>query len=99
MMCFASVGEKIKTYKLYDHVSKKIIVSKDVVFEESKSWNLNKPSGKPSSLYGINDDEAVENDYDVNQSSPLVNQHEPSYHVNQPSPPRDYKPINQDTVE
>jgi hypothetical protein len=33
------VSEESKAYKLYDPVSRKIIVSRDVVFEESKGWN------------------------------------------------------------
>lgn len=33
------VSEESKAYKLYDPVAKKIIVSRDVVFEESKGWN------------------------------------------------------------
>ena len=33
------VSEKSKAYRLYDPVSKKIVVSRDVVFEEDKCWN------------------------------------------------------------
>ena len=33
------VSEESKTYRLYDPVSKKIVVSRDVVFEEDKCWN------------------------------------------------------------
>lgn len=33
------VSEESKAYKLYDPASKKIIVSRYVVFEESKSWD------------------------------------------------------------
>ncbi|WKA06778.1 hypothetical protein VitviT2T_024662 [Vitis vinifera] len=33
------VSEESKAYKLYDPVSKKIVVSRDVVFEEDKCWN------------------------------------------------------------
>ena len=33
------VNEESKAYRLYDPVGKKIVVSKDVVFEEDKSWN------------------------------------------------------------
>jgi hypothetical protein len=32
------VSEESKAYKLYDPASKRIIVSGDVVFEESKGW-------------------------------------------------------------
>ena len=33
------VSEESKAYRLYDPVSKKIVVSRDVVFEEDKFWN------------------------------------------------------------
>jgi len=33
------VSEESKAYKLYGPIAKKIIVSRDVVFEESKGWN------------------------------------------------------------
>ena len=33
------VNEESKAYRLYDLVAKKIVVSRDVVFEEDKSWN------------------------------------------------------------
>jgi hypothetical protein len=32
------VSEESKAYKLYDPITKKIIISRDVVFEESKGW-------------------------------------------------------------
>lgn len=38
------VSEESKAYKLYDPVNKKIIVSRDVVFEESKGWMWNEES-------------------------------------------------------
>ncbi|PNX60579.1 cysteine-rich receptor-like protein kinase 25-like protein, partial [Trifolium pratense] len=37
------VSEESKAYKLYDPIEKKIIISRDVIFEESKSWNWSKP--------------------------------------------------------
>ena len=36
------VSEESKAYRLYDPISHKIIVSRDVVFEEDKSWDWNK---------------------------------------------------------
>ena len=36
---FLGVSEEFKTYQLYDPVAKRVIVSKDVVFEENESWN------------------------------------------------------------
>ncbi|MCI04453.1 retrovirus-related pol polyprotein from transposon tnt 1-94, partial [Trifolium medium] len=39
------VSEESKAYKLYNLIEKKILVSRDVVFEENKSWNWNKNDG------------------------------------------------------
>ena len=35
------VSDESKAYKLYNPITKKVIVSRDVVFEENKSWNWN----------------------------------------------------------
>jgi len=39
------VSEESKAYRLYDPASQKIIVSRDVVFEEDKCWNWDKQYG------------------------------------------------------
>jgi len=40
MLCvLLGVSDESKAYRLFDPVSKKIIVSRDVVFEETKGWN------------------------------------------------------------
>ena len=36
------VSEESKAYKLYDPISQKIIISRDVVFEEDKNWDWDK---------------------------------------------------------
>ena len=33
------VSDELKAYRLFDPVNKKIIINKDVVFEENKGWN------------------------------------------------------------
>jgi hypothetical protein len=33
------VSEESKAYKVYDIVGEKVIISRDVVFDESKGWN------------------------------------------------------------
>lgn len=38
------MSEESKAYKLYDPVEEKIIVRRDVVFEESKGWKWNEKS-------------------------------------------------------
>jgi transposase InsO family protein len=40
------VSDESKAYKLYDPTRKKILISKDVVFEENKSWNWNNGGNK-----------------------------------------------------
>jgi hypothetical protein len=44
------VSEESKAYKLYDPVDKKIIISRDVVFEESKSWEWGKSQNKSNKV-------------------------------------------------
>ena len=36
---FLGVSDESKAYRLYDPVSKKIIISKDVIFQEDECWN------------------------------------------------------------
>nr|DAD39485.1 TPA_asm: hypothetical protein HUJ06_013808 [Nelumbo nucifera] len=36
------VSEESKAYRLYDPIAKKIVISRDVVFEEEKSWDWDK---------------------------------------------------------
>lgn len=35
----SGVSEESKAYRLYDPVAIKVIISRDVVFEEDKSWS------------------------------------------------------------
>lgn len=39
---FLGVSDESKAYRLYDPVSKKIIISKDVIFQEDECWNWGK---------------------------------------------------------
>ena len=34
------VSDESKIYRLFDPVNKKVLISKDVIFEEQKGWNL-----------------------------------------------------------
>lgn len=36
---FLGISEESKAYRLYDPTAKRVIVSRDVVFEENESWN------------------------------------------------------------
>ena len=38
---FLGVSQESKAFRMYDPVSKKIVVSRDVVFEEEEKWNWN----------------------------------------------------------
>lgn len=38
-MCESLCSEESKAYKLYEHVEGKIIIDRDVLFEETKCWN------------------------------------------------------------
>ncbi|PNX66111.1 copia-type polyprotein, partial [Trifolium pratense] len=73
------LSEESKAYKLYDPENGKIIISRDVVFEENKGWNWNKISDKKqnqssndvlsdeecSTSAPANDNEAPANDNEV----------------------------------
>lgn len=36
---FIGYSEQLKAYKLYNHVTKKTLISKDVMFKKNESWN------------------------------------------------------------
>lgn len=36
---FLGISDESKAYKLFDPIAKKIIISRDVIFEEDKSWD------------------------------------------------------------
>lgn len=38
-MCFLGVSYESKVYKLFNPITNNVIIRKDVVFEEEKSWN------------------------------------------------------------
>jgi hypothetical protein len=60
------VNEESKAYKLYDPEKKKIIISRDVVFEEKKSWNWGNSDSK---VYNDNAD----SDIDVEETKSVGN--------------------------
>jgi transposase InsO family protein len=76
------VSEESKAYKLYDPEKKKIIVSRDVVFDEDKSWNWSKSDQEqPDATSHVDADEVSEvefpqaptNDVPVNTETGNVN--------------------------
>ena len=38
---FLGYSEELKAYKLYNPLTKKLVVSRDVIFDEDKSWSWN----------------------------------------------------------
>ena len=50
------MSEESKGYKLYDRKWKKVVISRDVVFEESQGWNWNDSENTQSSSYLIDND-------------------------------------------
>lgn len=43
---FVEVSDESKAWRLYDPVMKKILISKDVVFDEGKSWDWDQTNQK-----------------------------------------------------
>ncbi|KAK2452730.1 hypothetical protein QL285_000498 [Trifolium repens] len=61
MCILLGISEESKAYKLYDPVNKKVLISRDVVFEESKSWNWNQDKGIGTSQIEFDDNEDIAN--------------------------------------
>ncbi|GKA37146.1 retrovirus-related pol polyprotein from transposon TNT 1-94 [Tanacetum coccineum] len=77
------VSEESKAYRLYDPVNNKIVVSKDVVFEEEASWNWAQESAiNPADLEWVDKDEQ-ENNGDEPNSSVVIN--DPSNELDGPA--------------
>jgi hypothetical protein len=54
------LSEEFKAYKLYDPIEKKIIISRDVVFDESNGWdwdNKDKRKTVSTNIENVSDDE------------------------------------------
>ena len=60
------VSEESKAYKLYDPIEDKIIVSRDVVFEENKGWKWNEKSN-PEVIAIEGEDGNSENNEDIGE--------------------------------
>lgn len=58
-------SEESKAYRMYDPVSKKVLVSRDVVFVESEGWNWDKNEEAPcGGLLDMEDESETESEYD-----------------------------------
>ncbi|KAK2451463.1 putative mitochondrial protein [Trifolium repens] len=82
------VSEESKAYKLYEPVGKKIIVSRDVIFEESKSWDWCKKSNDKAVESISESDDDNENNVEVGNDDEGDENHEnetTSQHTNNSS--------------
>lgn len=63
-MILVGYSESSKAYKLYNLVTKKVVVSRDVIFDESKEWN--EPLGEITKdhIQIINEEETTTQDND-----------------------------------
>ncbi|CAJ2658399.1 unnamed protein product [Trifolium pratense] len=68
------VSEESKAYKLYDPIQKKIIISRDVVFDENQGWNW---EDKNKSKI-VEDYQSI----DLEVTEPMVREDEPTSSVN-----------------
>ncbi|CAL8086915.1 unnamed protein product [Prunus armeniaca] len=84
MKCiFLGVSEESKAFRLYNPVTKKIIVSRDVQFDESKTWDWSSTNQPKSLTYFEEDTEASEQPRDVH----LTEEKTPCpFQAQQPSP-------------
>ena len=54
---FLGVSEESKAYRLYNPVTKKIVISRDVIFVENEKWSWNEAKKDTSSAVESSDDE------------------------------------------
>ena len=77
---FPSVSDKSKAYKLFNPSTMKIIISRDVVFDEKNTWTWKQNGVKENILVDFDDDEKgqqpVENEQEeeVTQNVPIADQ-------------------------
>lgn len=67
------MSEESKAYKLHNPNNKKVVITRDVIFEESQGWNLNADENTQTSKVLI-DDDVIEfsNDVPVNDVGPKM---------------------------
>jgi len=77
------VSEESKAYRLYDHTSKRIVVSRDVIFKEEKQWEWDKSFeeqilvdlewGDDEACDDLIEDDVVISEEDSNENVGMVN--------------------------
>jgi hypothetical protein len=72
---FLGYGEQTKAYKLYNPITKKVILSRDVLFKEEESWNgtIDKGMGAAIPQPEDGEDEELIGQQDPVASSPIAN--------------------------
>jgi hypothetical protein len=77
------VSEESKAYRLYDPTSKRIVISRDVIFEEEKQWEWDKSFeeqilvdlewGDDEACDDLIEDDVVNSEEDSNENVGMVN--------------------------
>ena len=74
------VSEESKAYRLYNPLTKKICISKDVVFDESIGWNWESPNKGKSVALELEDNESAEIEEDAHSDLEESNELDGSDH-------------------
>ena len=69
---FVGYSENSKAYRLYSPVSKKVIISRDVKFDEAKLWQWNAPKEDQNSLFVDMDGKEDARDLKLEVTQPLT---------------------------
>uniref|UniRef100_A0A251T6N3 Putative zinc finger, CCHC-type n=1 Tax=Helianthus annuus TaxID=4232 RepID=A0A251T6N3_HELAN len=75
-MIFVGYSENSKGYKLFNPLTNKITISRDVIFDESKRWVVNNELNETP--YMILEDGAVPIDQSIEDRNPTEEHHEPN---------------------
>jgi hypothetical protein len=76
------ISEESKAYKLYDPIAKKIIVSRDVIFDETKGWEWNgKPQKNLDTIDTIDTSGIASVVEDIDTPGEAINNEMPNQHV------------------
>jgi hypothetical protein len=101
---FMGYSMETKRYRYYDPLTKKLIVSRDVLFDEKNAWNWNEQQGFPLTIQDALVDESMEQEggsNSSNPSSPFTPRNSPSYSSSSSSfsspepPPRKVKDLTE----